>query len=259
VYTLAPVQTMIKRIESTQQVCEGTTLHLGVESGWPMVEWSSAVRGFLSGSDSIDYVVTVADTVRARVSDGIECAVQRNTALQISKPVIEIASEAYQILKGQSVQLSVSGGASYQWAPAGSLKEPQSANPIASPLKTTEYVVVATDSLGCTASARIIVMVEETAFVPNLFTPNRDGTNDELKIYGLGQVTGFSFTIYNREGNKVYDTKNISDAVNNGWNGMTGGVDQPSGVYYWNIEGETAAGRRLQLNGRNTGSIVLVR
>jgi gliding motility-associated-like protein len=240
-------------------VCENEALRLGVEPNWSVVEWSSTVKGFLSNEDTIGYIVTIPDTISVTLSDGMGCIIQRNTALKISKPVVEPAHEAYQILKGESVQLSVSGGSGYQWIPVSGLDDPQVANPVASPLKTTEYVVTAMDSLGCAASARVMVMVEETAFVPNLFTPNRDASNDALKIYGLGQVTGFSFSIYNREGNRVYHTEDISDALQNGWNGTAGGVDQPAGVYYWNVEGQTATGRRLRLNGRNSGSIVLVR
>lgn len=259
VYVLATAQTVTKITESVEYACENQALRLGVEPNWPIVEWSSTERGFLSDEDSIDHVVTVPDTVKVKVSDGAGCVIQRNTAVKISKPLLDAAHEAYQILKGESVQLSASGGSRYQWAPVSGLSDPQVANPVASPLKTTEYVVTIKDSLGCAASARVVVMVEETAFVPNLFTPNRDGTNDVLRIYGLGQVRDFSFTIYNREGSRVYHTKDISDAIQNGWNGTAGGVDQPSGVYYWNVEGATATGRRLQLNGKNSGSIVLVR
>jgi hypothetical protein len=34
---------------------------------------------------------------------------------------------------------------------------------------------------------------------------------------------------------------------------------QPSGVYYWNVKGELSSGRRLLLNGKTSGSVVLIR
>lgn len=259
VYVLEAGHDLTKKTETDVYVCEGAVIRLGVEPDWAMVEWSSFALGFVSVEDSIDYVVTVPDTIKARVSDAMGCVIERITAVRISKPVIDVVHQAYQILRGENVQLSVSGGLSYQWSPASSVNDPTVANPVVSPLTTTEYSVVVSDSLGCQASARMIVMVEETAFVPNLFTPNHDGSNDALKVYGLGSTTSFSFTIYNREGSKVYQTNNIDDAINNGWNGTTGGVEQPSGVYYWRVNGQTATGKRLQLNGRISGSIVLVR
>jgi gliding motility-associated-like protein len=101
--------------------------------------------------------------------------------------------------------------------------------------------------------------VEETAFIPNLFTPNEDGKNDALKIYGLGPVSNFSFAIYNREGTLVYDTRNISEITTQGWNGTTRGMNLPAGVYHWKVAGEINGGKRLQLNGKNSGSVVLLR
>lgn len=139
-------------------------------------------------------MVSLPDTVKVKLFDGMGCNIQRNTILQISKPVIDVAHDAYQIMKGESVQLSVTGGAAYSWTPASGLSDPHTFNPI-----------------------------------------------------------------YNREGNQVYNTKDISEAVNSGWNGTAGGVEQPAGVYYWNVRGETGTGKNLQLNGKDSGSIVLVR
>lgn len=258
VYVLDFAENVTRVTESSEYVCEGDVLQLSVEPDWESVEWSSLLNGFLSNEDSITYVVTEMDTVKVIVSDANGCAIQRNTAINISKPVIT-GDDAYQILKGESVRLSVSGGTRYEWLPSTALDDPASADPLASPLKTTEYVVTASDTSGCRSSMRILVLVEETAFVPNLFTPNHDGKNDVLKIYGLGQVNGFSFTVYNREGSKVYHTQDVGDALTQGWNGTAGGVDQPGGVYYWNVTGQTASGKELQLNGRKSGSIVLVR
>jgi gliding motility-associated-like protein len=103
------------------------------------------------------------------------------------------------------------------------------------------------------------VIVEETAFIPNLFTPNNDGSNDVLKIYGLGSAREFSFMIYNREGIRVYQTSNIPEAVGMGWDGTSRGVDLPAGVYFWEVNGHTDSGKRLLLNGKHSGSIVLLR
>lgn len=257
-YTINIPETLTKVTESMRYACEGDVLHSGVEPGWTHVEWSSTANGFLSNTDSIAYTVSAPDTLKVEVSDGSGCNIQRNTVIRISKPVID-AHEAYQILKGESVQLSVSGAETYQWQPPSGLDDPHHSHPVASPARTTEYLVTGKDSIGCVATAKVIVVVEETAFIPNLFTPNRDGSNDVLKIYGLGQARIFSFTIYNREGSRVFHTKDIAEAVNTGWDGTAGGAEQPSGIYYWNVKGETTTGKPLQLNGKDSGSIVLLR
>ncbi len=259
VYTIAMPDVLVKRSETTQYVCEDARISLGVEKTWSSVEWTSSLTGVLSHDDSLEYVVTAPDTVTVNVSDGAGCQIQRSTILQLSKPVVNAIPEAYQIVQGESVQLSATGGLSYQWTPPTGLDDPDSATPIATPVKTMQYQVLGKDSLGCSGSAQVVVIVEQTAFVPNLFTPNRDGSNDALKIYGLGGAIDFSFTIFNREGKKVFQTNDLAEALNVGWDGTAGGVDQPAGLYYWNIKGVTTDGHDLRLNGKYSGSLVLLR
>jgi gliding motility-associated-like protein len=139
------------------------------------------------------------------------------------------------------------------------LSNPNSGTTTASPASTTEYNVSIKDSLGCSTIGKVLILVEETAFIPNLFTPNDDGKNDALRIYGVNQVQNFSFSIYNREGSIVFDTSTIQEAATQGWNGTVRGVDQPPGVYHWKVSGEYSNGQALLLNGKKTGSIILMR
>ncbi len=99
----------------------------------------------------------------------------------------------------------------------------------------------------------------EAGFIPTLFTPNGDGKNDDLRIFGLTTASGFRFTIYNREGNVVYDTKDVSTAVYQGWNGASNGQMQPSGTYFWKVEGKGNLGEAITLNGKKSGAFLLVR
>ncbi len=64
----------------------------------------------------------------------------------------------------QSINLtsSVSGGSpgyTYSWSPTTGLSDPGIANPVASPLVTTNYVLTVTDSKGCTRSLGITINV----------------------------------------------------------------------------------------------------
>jgi gliding motility-associated-like protein len=259
VYVIEVLPILTKSTESVEYVCEGDLLSCGAESDWQSTQWTSAVHGLLGTTDSISYQISVPDTIMVAISDGMGCEITRRTILHISRPVIDVAHDGYQIMKGESVQLDVSGGVHYEWNPSSGLSDLNSPNPSASPLKTTEYTVTVMDSIGCQAQAKVIVIVEQTAFIPDLFTPNHDGSNDVLKIYALGQVTNFSFAIYNREGSRVYFTSDPADAVNGGWDGTASGAEQPAGIYHWIVNGLTGNGAKLQLNGKNSGAIVLVR
>jgi gliding motility-associated-like protein len=193
------------------------------------------------------------------ISNPQGCVLVRKTAVKISAPELQLADDTYRILKGDEVQLSVSGATSYLWSPATGLNKADIPNPIASPSSSTEYTVTGYDSLECTDKASVNIIVEGAGFIPNLFTPNDDGKNDQLKIYGMPAVNDFMFSIYNREGSLVYKTSDVSEAVQRGWDGTKSGTKQPPGVYFWKVKGEVSSGDRILLNGKDSGSIVLVR
>lgn len=248
-----------KTSTSDRYACVGSTLSFEVESGWTNIEWKSTIKGALGSGTVINYEVSVPDTVMVTFSNGKGCVIQRKTAIRISSPDLHVDDESYKIMKGSSVGLMASGGVSYEWTPPTGLNAINVPNPIASPLVSTVYTVTAFDSLGCDQSASVSVEVEEMPFIPNLFTPNADGKNDELKVYGLASVSNFSLTIFNREGAQVFKTTNPAEATQRGWDGTRNGTLQPPGVYFWKVRGQLTSGQSLMLNGKSSGSIVLVR
>ncbi|MCW3078521.1 MAG: domain containing protein, partial [Bacteroidetes bacterium] len=85
-----------------------------------------------------------------------------------------------------------------------------------------------------TAFAVIKVEIPSKLDVPNVFTPNGDGSNDLffLKTQNLTEITAL---IYDRWGNKVYDV--TSNTGNIGWDGKNQeGKDCPSGTYFYIIK-----------------------
>jgi gliding motility-associated-like protein len=67
--------------------------------------------------------------------------------------------------------------------------------------------------------------------MPNAFTPNRDGLNDLFKIPAQNHNSLVSFSVYDRWGKKVFETRNITE----GWNGMNKEYPAPAGTYIYVI------------------------
>ena len=65
-------------------------------------------------------------------------------------------------------------------------------------------------------------------FIPNTFTPNNDGKNDVLLVYGY-IIQTMHLTIFNQWGEKVFETMNQQQ----GWDGSYKGKALPSGVYIY--------------------------
>jgi gliding motility-associated-like protein len=68
-------------------------------------------------------------------------------------------------------------------------------------------------------------------FVPNVFTPNGDGRNDILLVYG-NYVSSIRFSVFNQWGQLIF----LSENINTGWNGIYKGQAQPVGVYAYTLK-----------------------
>ncbi|TRX48378.1 T9SS type B sorting domain-containing protein [Fulvivirga sp. M361] len=102
-------------------------------------------------------------------------------------------------------------------------------------------------------------VVPNFAFLPTLFTPNRDEVNDRFVIRGGGAVTTINFSILDRESNTVYTSNDWNELSQQGWDGTSAGKEQPAGTYIWVVKGTLADGSPLQINGKETGIIRLLR
>jgi gliding motility-associated-like protein len=88
---------------------------------------------------------------------------------------------------------------------------------------------------------KIIPVVPNNIDVPNVFSPNGDGTNDVLNLF-FDWAEKVELTVLNRWGNKLA-TVLISD-FDSGWNGKidNSGADAPDGVYFYDYLITTTVG-----------------
>ncbi len=130
------------------------------------------------------------------------------------------------------VNIAVTGGTQpyqYLWS-----TNPAETTAGISGLPNGSYEVWVTDANNCSDSLKALVAYDNccTPFIPDAFTPNNDGKNDEFKIYFKGDIYIIIFSIYNRFGQRVYSVSNTTD-MQHGWDGKLFGVDAEMGVYYY--------------------------
>jgi gliding motility-associated-like protein len=87
--------------------------------------------------------------------------------------------------------------------------------------------------------------------IPNSFTPNDDGTNDVFRVIGNLSVNSFTFNIYNRYGELIFNTTEKSK----GWDGRFKGVLQPIGVYLYMVSYKETVSNKL-VNFHGTVSLI---
>jgi gliding motility-associated-like protein len=162
------------------------------------------------------------------------------------------------ILRGQKAQLYASGGTSYQWTPDIYFETPSNIpTPIVKPEVTTTYEVEIIDANGCAFKGPLTVNVLEKAeiFIPNVFSPNADGTNDVFSVIDLGIEELIVFKVYNRWGEVIFETNNI----NEGWDGTYKGEPQEIGTYVYHVEAKIISLDDAEVHQTLQGDVTLIR
>jgi gliding motility-associated-like protein len=128
--------------------------------------------------------------------------------------------------KNQSV-----GATNYQWN-FGDGNSQGIANPYHTYADTGSFIVtlISQNNFGCLDSTSDIIHVIPNGiyFIPNTFTPNGDGKNDQFKIYGVS-MKRYVLEIYDRWGENVFTSNEDITA----WDGTFNGLDLNTGVFVY--------------------------
>ena len=150
-------------------------------------------------------------------------------------------------------KLHVTGADTYSWMPKETISNTNTDSPTAAPGQSTTYFVTGSYNNGCSTTDSIKIAVDFSAGVlllPNSFTPNGDGLNDCFGLKYHGNIQSFTLTIFDRYGEKVFRTNNISQC----WDGTFNGKNAIPGNYVYSLTAKTSCG-----NVNKKGSVLLIR
>jgi gliding motility-associated-like protein len=176
------------------------------------------------------YSVTVIDAMGCERTDDIQINQPDSLHIDLSSPELVVGYQisSYQANDG-SIDMTINGGTSefsFIWSNNSTEQNIQNLN-------AGTYNVVCTDANGCRASASITLDDPMPLEMPNGFTPNGDGSNDNFIVHGIESYTDNLLTVFNRWGNIVYQKKNYF----NEWNGFNNsGNELPDGTYFVILE-----------------------
>jgi hypothetical protein len=147
----------------------------------------------------------------------------------------------------ETYQLNGSGGSNYLWSPAADLNNSSIPNPTTVLTEDTQFTLTVSDDYGCSDidTVNIRVLKGPSFYVPNAFTPNGDGLNDNFKPTYVGIQKLVYFRIYDRFGALVFETSNIGKA----WNGIYKGKMQNTANFVYIVKGIDKNGVEKVLKG----------
>jgi gliding motility-associated-like protein len=245
-------------------ICYGITATLN-GSGGIEYQWTSA-PSFVSPTDISNAIVKpdLTTTYYLNVTDINGCTSLQHDEVTVNvTPSVKVfAGRDTLVAINQPLQLSVietnnSGVDSWEWNTASFLDNPFTASPVATfPFPNTStpyefvYSVTGTTSEGCKGTDTIKIKVYQgpEIYVPNAFTPNGDGRNDQLIALPVG-IKHFKFLrVFNRWGQMIFNSQNPTQ----GWDGRITGADQPTGTFIWIAEGIDYTGQVVSRKGMST-------
>lgn len=170
-------------------ICPGETVQLGT----PTQPSTTYLWRPAAGLDNDTVAMPLATPAQSTlytltITDSNGCTATDFVAVSIQSPPNLIVSNGGGICPGDSITLTASGAATYQWQPTSGLSCNSCSNPIASPTQPTTYTVIGTNTAGCSDTQTTTV----TLFTPPTVTAT--GTSpicagDTTPLNALGAVT----------------------------------------------------------------------
>lgn len=236
------------------EICEGESFQLSATGG---TGYSWTPSNTLNNGSIANPVATPRETTtyNVTIAQG-QCFSDILSATVVVHPLPTVdAGPDRNIVAGTSTTLTTTGNniKTYSWTPSEDLSCRECPEPVATPKKTTTYLVRTTSDFGCESSDEVTVFVtcdEKQLWLPNTFTPNGDGQNDRFYPHGKGITSINRFRIYDRWGEVVYDVMNMpTDDPNYGWDGYFKSQPLKPDVYIYIINAKCSTGEPLEIKG----------
>ncbi len=212
------------------------------------------VESALSPSGGGTYFIKLVVTNGMNMKDSVT---QLITVLPTPLANINNGASSVTIQTGGAVTLDAGswtlGASFFNWTPNSELSCNNCPAPVASPIFTTTYIVTAIGANGCKDKDTITVNVElrcGEVFVPNVFSPNKDGQNDVLHVNN-NCLSSIEFRVFDRWGEQVY----VSTDPKASWDGTCRGKELDPGVFVYFLEAVLSNGTNVS----KKGNITLIR
>lgn len=212
--------------------------------------WTGPAGGTISGGTTATPSVDTPGTYTVVITNSYGCtstatvAVTQNsvTAAFTADPTTGVIP-----LDVNTTNQSTGNGLSYSWN-FGNGTTSTDTNPATNyPNSGTYTITLVATSGNCTDTAYTVIVVDDNLSleIPNVFTPNGDGTNDLFTIKSTG-IKEISLQIFNRWGEKLYEFTGVKAA----WDGMTPlGAKVPDATYFYFVKATGFDNKEIEKHG----------
>ena len=177
-------------------------------------------QSICEGQSYMGYTESGSYTTKYTAANGCDSTFTLNLTVQ-EKPKPDLGNVTA-VCDGDSILLSPGIYNTYLWQDGSSADHYIVRKP-------GVYSLTATNACGTGSSQVVIKNGVCNIFFPKAFTPNKDGKNDYFRILTDYLLQEYHLVIYNRWGQKIFETSDRAHA----WDGSFNGKELDTGVYVW--------------------------
>ncbi|WP_161596723.1 Ig-like domain-containing protein [Chitinophaga vietnamensis] len=232
-------------VKDSMTVCNGTDVTFTVKDPQPGVlyNWYDAANGgnlLHTGNDYTISAITASGTYYVEaITHGCPGPARAKALVHVLpvlvKPVVTVDSTGVNLIRfkwspvpnATGYEVSIDGGLNWT-APSGGREGLEHVVTGLQPVQSVKLLVKAKgceDKISDPAEGKTL---PDGIYIPNTFTPNNDGKNDVLLVYGY-IIQQMHIAIFDQWGEKVFESNNQQ----RGWDGTYKGKALPSGVYIY--------------------------
>ncbi len=254
------VQRFAVSISKTDTICAGKSTQL-IASGADQYTWTPAagLSNPLIANPVASPATSTVYTVFGR--DYRNCFVDSATVpiVVYPVPVFSIVNNNISVAAGTPVTIKTLNSPDitrWRWTPINGLSCFDCPEPTFIAARNITYKAVVTNTGGCSAQASVEVTVicnNGNIYIPNTFSPNKDGMNDVFYIRGKGLNSVKSFRVFSRWGAVVFEKVNlVANDPSGGWDGLYNNQPAPTDVYIYEVEVICENNQVIKLKGNVT-------
>lgn len=228
-------------------ICQGESVVLTAITDATEWSWNTGATSLSVTASTSGYYVFTGTTPCGQCADGIEVLVLNPSAQFSANPLSGPAPLTVDVVNTSQ------GSLTYQWLLDGEqLSGAFVPELVLEQAGQYELTLVVTDAQGCTnaVTTTILVFDEIQIEIPNVFTPNNDGSND---FFGVATSVSLplNYNILNRWGNVVQTETLLTNDTQftTLWDGKVGSAQATEGVYFYQFEFTFPSGETRNYSG----------